>query len=74
MAEVVFALIALRFEGSGVFLLDFPAGAARLHEGRNGLRGEGRLRQAGRVVELGSRRIRARAFTPLARERIGAGA
>lgn len=33
MAKVVFKMIPLRFEGIVVFILDFPAGAARRHEG-----------------------------------------
>jgi len=74
MPAVVFEMRALRFEGIVVFLLDFPAGAARRHEGCHGFGGEWRLRQEGLVVELGPRRSRERECTPIDREGIGAGA
>ena len=72
MAKVVFKLIPLRFEGIVVFILDFPAGAARLHDGGNGFRSERSLRHEGSVVELCPRRIRERKFTPIDIEGIGA--
>jgi hypothetical protein len=74
MPEVVFEMVALRFEGIVVFILDFPAGAARLHDGRNGFRGERRLGHKGIVVERCPRRIREREFTPIDIQSIGAGA
>jgi hypothetical protein len=74
MAEVVFEMIALSFEGMVVFILDFPAGAARLHDRRNGFRGERRLGHKGLVVQWCSRGIREREFTPIDGQRIWAGA
>ena len=65
MPKVVFQMIALSFEGIVVFILDFPAGAARLHDRRNGFRGERRLGHKGIVVQLSPRGIREREFTPI---------
>ena len=73
MAEVVFEMIAVRFEGIVVFILYFPPGAARLHERGNGFCRERNLRHEGIVVELGTRGIRECEFTPIDVQCIGAG-
>ena len=72
MPEVVFQMITLSFEGIVVFILDFPACAARLHDRRNGFRGERCLRHEGIVVQLCPRGIRECEFTPINVQRIGA--
>ena len=65
-------MIALSFEGIVVFILDFPARAARLHEGRDGFRGERGLSPKSSGVELRPCGIRERKFTPIDVERIRA--
>ena len=74
MAEVVFQMIALSFEGIVVFILDFPTGATRLHERRDRLGGERCLGHEGIVVQLRPRGIREREFTPIDIPGIGASA
>ena len=72
MPEVVFQVIALGFEGSVVFILDFPARAACLDDGRNGFGGERGLGHEGVVVERRPRSMREREVTPIDVERVRA--
>ena len=74
MAEVVFEMVALRFERIVVFILHFPSGATCLYDGCHGFGGERGLGHKGIVVEVGPLRIRERKFTPINVQRIGAGA
>jgi len=75
MAEVVFEMIALGFEGIVVFILDFPARTTCLHDGRDGFGGERSLGHEGIVVQyVCPRGIRESEFTPIDIQGIGAGA
>jgi len=74
MPAVVFQMIALSFEGIVVFVLDFPARAARPHDQGNSFCGERGLSHEGIVVEQCPRSICEREFTPIDVQRIGAGA
>ena len=74
MAEVVFEMIALIFEGIVVFILDFPARTARLDDRGYGFSGQRELGHKRVVIELGARGIGERQLTPIDIEGIRAGA
>ena len=74
MAEVVFKMIALSFEGIITFILDLPARTPGLHDRRHRFRGEGERGDKRVVIELSAAHIGESELTPIDRERISTGA